>query len=414
VLVLLPVQGSALTAKFSGPYVVERKLSETDYIIRTPDRRRKTRLCHVNMLKFFHSRDGDLVEPVQTPTVAVVGAVIITSTSLSDGSDVDLATPCEDHLCGRLANSEFMATLDQQLSYLPTSQRQDVIDLLHTHPNILGNVPSRTTVLEHDINVGDARPIKQHAYRSPITKREAMRKEVSYLVEHGLATASYSPWSSPCLLTVKSDGTFRFCTDFRKVNAVTVTDSFPLPRMDDLIDRVGPAKCITKLDLLKGYWQVPLTQRASEISAFVTPDAFMQYTVMPFGVKNAPATFQRLMQLVLGNLPNCSVYLDDVVVYTEDWGSHMSSLGMVCQRLADASLTLNLAKCEFGKATVTYLGKQVGQGQVRPLNAKVTAILSLPTPTTRRELRRFLGMVGYYRCFCQNFFGGSCSTHQTV
>jgi len=85
---------------------------------------------------------------------------------------------------------------------------------------------------------------------------------------------------------------------------------------------------------------------------------------MPFGVKNAPATFQRLMQLVLGNLPNCSVYLVDVVVYSEDWGSHMSSLGMVCQRLEDASLTLNLAKCEFGKATVTYLGKQVGQGQV--------------------------------------------------
>lgn len=173
--------------------------------------------------------------------------------------------------------------------------------------------------------------------------------------------------------------------------------------MDDLIDRVGPAKYITKLDLLKGYWQVPLTQRGLDISAFVTPDAFMQYTVMPFGVKNAPATFQRLMQLVLGDVPNCSVYLDDVVVYSEDWGSHMSSLKAVCQRLTKASLTLNLAKCEFGKATVTYLGKQVGQGQVRPLDAKVTAILSLPTPTTRCKLRRFLGMAGYYRCFCQNF-----------
>ncbi|XP_065149952.1 uncharacterized protein [Paramisgurnus dabryanus] len=399
VLVLLPVPGSTLTAKFSGPYDVERKVSETDYIIRTPDRRRKTRLCHINMLKPFHSRDVVLMEPVQSPTVAVVGA----TTLVDDWSEPDLATPCEDHMCGRLANSEFMTTLVQQLSYLPTSHQQDVIALLRAHPSILNDIPSRTTVLEHDIDVGDARPIKQHAYRSPIAKREAMKREVHYLVKHGLAKTSYSPWSSPCLLTPKSDGTFRFCTDFRKVNAVTVSDSFPLPRMDDLIDRVGPAKCITKLDLLKGYWQVPLTQRASEISAFVTPDVFMQYTVMPFGVKNAPATFQRLMQLVLGDIPNCSVYLDDVVVYSEDWDSHMSSLKTVCQRLADASLTLNLAKCEFGKAMVTYLGKQVGQGQVRPLDAKVAAILALPIPTTRRELRRFLGMAGYYRCFCQNF-----------
>lgn len=166
VLVLLPVPGSALTAKFSGPYDVERKFSETDYIIRTPDRRQKTRLCHVNMLKLFHSRDGDLVEPVQPPTVAVVGVTSL----ISDWSEPDLATPCEDHMCGRLANSEFMATLVQQLSYLPTSQRQDVIDLLRSHPSILGNVPSCTTVLEHDIEVGDARPIKQHAYRSPIAK----------------------------------------------------------------------------------------------------------------------------------------------------------------------------------------------------------------------------------------------------
>lgn len=128
----------------------------------------------------------------------------------------------------------------------------------------------------------------------------------------------------------------------------------------------------------------------------------MQYTVMPFGLKNAPATFQRLMQQVLGDVPNCSVYLDDVVVFSSNWKSHLSVLRAVFQRLADASLTLNLAKCEFGKATVTYLGKQVGHGQVRPVEAKVSAVLSVPVPTTRRERRRFLGMAGYYR-FCKNF-----------
>ena len=107
--------------------------------------------------------------------------------------------------------------------------------------------------------------------------------------------------------------------------------------------------------------------------------------------------------LVLGDVPNCNVYLDDVVIFSNDWKDHMASLKIVFLRLAGASLTLNLAKCEFGKATVTYLGKQVGLGQVRPVDAKITAILSYPVPSTRRELRRFLGMTGYYRCFCKNF-----------
>ncbi len=119
-----------------------------------------------------------------------------------------------------------------------------------------------------------------------------MKKEVTYLLENGLAKPSSSSWSSPCLLTPKSDGTPRFCTDFRKVNAVTVPDSFPLPRIEDCIDSIGSAIFITKLDLLKGYWQVPLTDKASDISAFVTPDHFLQYTVMAFGMRNAPATFQ--------------------------------------------------------------------------------------------------------------------------
>ncbi|TKS65422.1 Retrovirus-related Pol polyprotein from transposon opus [Collichthys lucidus] len=395
VLVLLPTPGSALTARFTGPYVVESKLSDTDYVIQTPQRRKKTRLCHINMLKTFHPREA---EKCPDPTVTVTPMLVCVADEIDD-----LTIPSEAQQSGRLSNSDFMSNVEQHLSYLSPAQQQDVLDLIAAYPTLYGDVPSRTHVLEHDIDVSNHTPIKQHAYRCPYDKRKLMKKEVAYLVEHGLARPSCSPWSSPCLLAPKSDGTPRFCTDFRRVNAVTVPDSFPLPRMDDCIDSVGPAVCITKLDLLKGYWQVPLTQRASDISAFVTPDAFMQYTVMAFGMRNAPATFQRLMQRVLGNVPGCSVYLDDVVVYSKDWVSHMSSLRDVFQRLAEASLTLNLAKCEFGKAMVTYLGKRVGHGQVLPVTTKIEAVLTLPTPTTRRELRRFLGMAGYYRCFCKNF-----------
>lgn len=120
-------------------------------------------------------------------------------------------------------------------------------------------------------------------------------------------------------------------------------------------------------------------------------------------MRNAPATFQRLVNIVLSGVPNCNAYLDDLVVYTSTWSEHMHILRMVFDRLASASLTVNLAKCEFGKATVTYLGKQVGQGRVRPVNAKIMAITGFPAPTTKRELRRFIGMAGYYRSFCRNF-----------
>lgn len=148
---------------------------------------------------------------------------------------------------------------------------------------------------------------------------------------------------------------------------------------------------------------MPLTLRASDIAAFVTPDCFAQYTRMTFGLRNAPATFQRLMELVLRDVDNCNVYLDDVVIYSATWNEHMSTLKTVFNRLSNASLTLNLKKCEFAKATVTYLGKQVRRGKERPIDAKISAILSYPVPTTRRELQRFLGMAGYYRCFCKNF-----------
>lgn len=227
---LQPTSGAALTARFSGPYVVDRKVSE----IRTPERGRKARVCHVNMLKSYHSRStaGRELQPSEVPVVGVSSVVEIPS------EETDLVAPCDGHWCGRLKNSEVLSTINDQLSYLSVPQKQDIIDLLRTYASVLGDVPTRTSVLRHDIDVGDASPIKQHAYRCFPAKREAMRTEVEYFVKNGFAKPSCSSWSSPCVIVPKSDDTPRFCSDFRKVNAVTKTDSFPLPRMDDCIDRV--------------------------------------------------------------------------------------------------------------------------------------------------------------------------------
>ena len=268
---------------------------------------------------------------------------------------------------------------------------------------LFSDTPTQTHLLKHDIDVGDVSPVRQRFYRVSQEKLRHIDTEVEYLLIHGLAEHSSSAWASPCLLVNKPDGTFRFCTDYRKLNAVTKPDSFPLPRIEDCVDQVGSARFVSKFDLLKGYWQVPLTDRAREVSSFITSQGLFSYKVMSFGLRNAPATFQRLMNTVVAGLKGCAVYLDDVVVHSDSWGAHLGIIRALFHRLSDAHLTINLAKCEFARATVTYLGKVVGQGQVRPIRAKTLAIDRYPSAMSKKELMRFLGMVGFYRSFCPNF-----------
>ncbi|XP_033952347.2 uncharacterized protein [Pseudochaenichthys georgianus] len=327
----------------------DKKLGETNYVIQTPDRRRPTRVCHINMLKKYCTRE-DQSESSKAHQVETTVSPMASVSKVSSNEDEDeLVMRSATPQGARLSNTEVLADLPNYLSHLPDIQGSDIQKLIFDFACLFNDTPSQTSVLAHDVVLTNPSPIKQRAYRVNPVKREVMKREVEYLLKNGFARPSSSPWSSPCVLDTKSDGSPRFCTDFRKVNAVTVPDAHPLPLIDDCIDEIGPAQFVSKLDMLKGYWQVPLTQRASDISAFVTPDSFLQYTVMPFGMCNAPATFQRLVNLVLGHVPDCKAYLDDIVVYSKDWSSHMSTLREVFKCLSAASLTLNLAKCEFGK-----------------------------------------------------------------
>ena len=296
-----------------------------------------------------------------------------------------------------------LADLSGLIGHLPEKQGRELSELLVAFPSLFSDTPSCTHLVQHDIDVGEAEPICQRFYRVPLEKRHHLGAEVQYMIDNGLAVPSNSSWASPCVLVGKPDKTDRFCTDYRKVNAVTKPDYFPLPRREDCVDAVGSARFVSKFDLLKGYWQVLLTPCAQEISAFITPSGLYSYRVMSFGLLNAPATFQRLMNGVVAGLEGIAVYLDDVVVYSDTWEQHMDHIHALFVRLQEANLMINLAKCDFARATVTYLGKVVGQGQVKPVRAKVQAIDQFPPPVSKTELRRFLRMVGYYRSFCPNF-----------
>lgn len=174
------------------------------------------------------------------------------------------------------------------------------------------------------------------------------------------------------------------------MNSVTKTDPYPIPRIEDCIDKIGNAKFVSKFDLLKGYWQVPLTERAKEISAFVSPDGLYQYKVMPFGMTNAAATFQRMIHSLLQDLEGCEAYIDDVIIYSKTWDEHLRIMCVLYDILAKANLTVNLVKRDFCHAYVEYLSHKVGQGHVTPIMSKVEAIAKFPIPTNKKELMRFV------------------------
>ena len=412
VLVFLPVMGHPLRARYFGPYVIEKKVNDTDYIVLTPDRRKTKRLCHINMLKEYYERNvnlsiNDKIDDINDNNDDVKDDVEVNVSDIIENDDIvdddDVKRHIVPELCIKLQNSDVLLNIDDKLNHLSCVEREQVSSLINEYLDLFSDSPTRTELAYHDVDVGDATPIKQSPYRMNPVKMKHLRDEVRYMLDHDIIEPSDSDWSSPCILVPKPDGSFRFCTDYRKLNSVTKTDSYPIPRIDDCIDKIGNAKYVTKFDLLKGYWGIPLTERAKRVSAFATPDGLYQYKVMPFGMKNAPATFQRLVNKLTAGIDNCEVYIDDIVVYTDTWEDHIKSIRSLFNKLREANLTVNLVKSEIAHAHVIFLGHVVGQGQVKPIQAKVEAIQKFPVPTTKKELMRFLGMAGYYRRFCRNF-----------
>ena len=274
------------------------------------------RLCHVNMLMEYHQRPEDVTSGGEK-----VAAVVRCVTERVRGEQSEGR---EDVLVGspKFKNSEILKDLQGiKLSHLTNTEQSEMMQLIFEFVKLFPDTPSQTNCAIHDVDVGRTAPIKQHPYRLNPLKLKVMQQEIEYMLQNDLIEASSSEWSSPRILVPKPDGTYRFCTDFCQVNKATKSDSYPIPRVDDCVDKVGNARYVAKLDLLKGYWQVPLSERAKEISPFATPDGLYQYKVMPFGMKNAPATFQRLINGVISELDGCSAYIDDVVVYSDTGAS---------------------------------------------------------------------------------------------
>ena len=262
----------------------------------------------------------------------------------------------------------------------------------------------RTSLTSHKIDTGDQKPIKQPPRRLPLAKVDIAQKAIKEMHEQGVVEPSNSPWMSPIVLVKKKDGTQRFCVDYRKLNEVTRKDSYPLPRIDTTLDALAGSKWFSTLDMKCGYWQVNLEESDREkTAAFLTGCELWQFTVMPFGLCNAPATFERLMELVLAGLPwsVCLLYLDDILVHAKTFEDEIANLCKVFGRFRAANLKLNLKKCELFRQKVPYVGHIVTQEGISTEPSKVEAVI--PTPMNKRDLRGFLGLCSYYRKCIKSF-----------
>lgn len=210
----------------------------------------------------------------------------------------------------------------------------------------------------HDIDTGDALPIKQRPYRLPIHKREEVDRQVRDMLSQGIIEPSDSPWASPLVLVEKRDGTMRFCIDYRKLNLLTRKDAYPLPRIDDSLDELNGSKYFSTLDLASGYWQLGLAENANlEKTAFTTGSGLYHFNVLPFGLCNAPASFERLMERVLYGLhwKICLVYLDDIIVYSSSFEQHLERLQKVLDCLQSAGLKLKPQKCKLFRTELSIV-----------------------------------------------------------
>ncbi|GBM44268.1 Retrovirus-related Pol polyprotein from transposon 297, partial [Araneus ventricosus] len=309
------------------------------------------------------------------PKILDEGAVIATCEPVVDFVVRPQEFSGEQHLPSSLDNLEI----------LDEGQRTAVRKLLKEFQNLFSTCDAdvgRCNMIQHRINTGDHPPIKQYPRRLPLERKEKADNLVKEMVDNRIIEESSGPWASPIVLVKKKGGSTRFCVDYRKLNEITKKDSYPLPRIDDTLDALNGSQWFTTLDLKSGYWQIEILPEDREKTAFTTGQGLWQFKVMPFGLCNAPATFERLMETVLRGLSSeaCLVYLDDIIIVGRTFEEHLNNLRKVFQRLQKANLKLNPKKCR-----------------------KIKAVVDWPRPDKIHDLRKFLGLFTYYRRFVKNF-----------
>lgn len=374
-----------------------------------------------------YTKIADLEIPESLTTVIDNHALCVVSNLSEMRQDFDISKPLDgidfrDYEIGpenvqNLNNinlEKFKFDLSQiRTDHMNSEERKAILDLLREYSDIFhikGNTLTFTNKIKHRIRTQDEIPVYTRTYRYPEVHRKEIQRQIEEMLDQKIIRPSHSPWSSPIwVVPKKMDASgqkkWRIVVDLRMVNAKTLGDKYPLPNITDLLDKLGRCQYFTTLDLASGFHQIELAEEDIQKTAFSTENGHYEFLRMPFGLKNAPATFQRVMDSILRGYQNeiCAVYMDDIIVFSTSLQEHISRLRKVFDRLRESNFKIQLDKSEFLRKEVAYLGHIVTPDGVKPNPDKVKAIQRYPLPKTTKEIKGFLGLLGYYRKFIRDF-----------
>lgn len=314
--------------------------------------------------------------------------------------------PSRNPFVNNVEMDKTLALREDEGPQLTRSQRSQVNTLLSAHRNCFAPGGEATDYIEHCINlVPGHHPPSTPPYRMPPQRKEVLGKEIEKMLEDGIIEECESPYAAPVVMVPKKDGSTRVCVDYRRLNEITINDKYPMPRIDDLLHAAHTTKYMTTLDLKAGYWQVSVKQADRDKTAFVSPFGTYRFKRMAFGLKNAPATFQRLIDRFRAGLKDVTIlaYLDDLIVLSDSFEKHMNDLKEVFQRLHTFHLRINRKKSVFACPSVKYLGHLITPAGIQADPEKVAAIEKLDVPLNVKHLQSFLQTCSWYRRFVPNF-----------
>jgi len=272
-------------------------------------------------------------------------------------------------------------------------------DVFATHEFDLGT----TDVFEHEIILNNDIPIKQKAYNIPYKLKEEIKRQIKELEKAKVIRSSYSPWTSPVVPVKKKDGEIRMCIDYRKLNSFTKRDTYPLPKPQEMFDKLNGCKYFTKLDANKGFYQIKVKDADIEKIAFSMGDGLYEYVKLPFGLTNAPATYQRLMNKILMDEDHADAYMDDIIIRSKTFPDNLKAIRSVLSRLRSAGIKLKPSKCEWAQSNIIFLGHHLSGEGVMPDPGNTDKVKNFPTPKNVKQVQTFLGLAGYYRRFQKDY-----------
>ena len=400
VLVLLPTESNKLLMQWKGPYDIVSVVGLNDYKV---NMKGKIKTIHVNLLKQYIVREADVDEEKikddnakQSPNVGSVAVI--------DDLDDDVVGSCMDDLpevrAGKCSGSVRDLKIGEQLSQ---GQKEELEGLVKGYESIFSDLPGRTKSVEHCIELTSDIPVRQKSYPIPYALRKELNSELKEMERMGIIRKSSSPYASPIVVVKKKDGSNRICVDYRRLNKITKFDPEPMKPTADIFQGMSDDKFFTKIDLSKGYWQIPVRDEDIPKTAFVSPDAHYEFLRMPFGMMNSGATLIRVMKEILDGMDDVVSYVDDLLVHSKTWDNHLETLKELFARLKRAGLTVKPQKCVLGAAEIDFLGHHLGVGSVSLQDDNVRKIRDASRPVSKKDVRAFIGLVGYYRNFIPNF-----------